>query len=69
MKSFAFGAAAALVAAYTIADTPEGVASSDRNYKLIHVSGSAMSKASFESAKRAERGTPPFWGRAGVVSY
>jgi hypothetical protein len=67
MKSFAFGAAAALLAAYTIADDSHRAASADQPDASLHDSHLQVGSAAYEMVQRQKRGLPPFWGRNGVL--
>jgi hypothetical protein len=69
MKSFAFGASAALLAAYTIADDPPHAASAEQPYFAASISQSSIASYTHESMQRQKRGLPPFWGRSGVTAY
>lgn len=69
MKSFAFGAAAALIAAYTVAETPYENASAEQGLQPLRVSGVSAESAYDEMDRRAQRGLPPFWGSSGVETY
>lgn len=67
MKSFAFGAAAALLAAYTIADDSHLAASAEQPDARSYLSHLQVGNASHETLKCQKRGLPPFWGRHGVL--
>jgi hypothetical protein len=69
MKSFAFGAAAALIAAYTIADIPERAASVQQASTPSLMYDAATQCMVQKAARRNGRGLPPFWGRAGLSAY
>jgi len=69
MKSFTFGAAAALLAAYTVAEDPQHTASAERPYVASQMSAMAIGSPSRESLHRSHRGLPPFWGRKGVTAF
>jgi hypothetical protein len=69
MKSFAFGASAALLAAYTIADDPPHAASAEQPYFASQMSVATVGNPSAEFLQRQNRGLPPFWGRSGVTAY
>ncbi|MBA3315064.1 MAG: hypothetical protein H0T47_17465 [Planctomycetaceae bacterium] len=67
MKSFSIGAAAALIAAYTIADEPETHASA----QVADDAASTNLHYDYQVAqeRRGSRGLPPFWGRSGLSRH
>jgi hypothetical protein len=69
MKSFAFGAAAALLAAYTVAEDPQEAASAEQPHRIWQVSQTSIEGSSRGTLLRQNRGLPPFWGRKGVTCH
>ncbi len=69
MKSFSIGVAAALIAAYSIAEEPSKDASTPYMHATVAASPVAANESGSGGVRKTSRGLPTFWGHSGLVRF